>query len=49
MHGVVLLLHIIEMASVLVNSVAAKQILKKEEGVVVSILNRWGIIEHTNV
>jgi hypothetical protein len=49
MHWVVLLLHIVKMASVLVNAVATEHVLEKEEWVVVSILDRGSIIEDTNV
>lgn len=49
MHGVVLLVDIIEVLSVLVDSVGSEHVLQKEEREVVFMLGRWSIIEDTNV
>ena len=48
-HRVVLLVNIIEMLSILVNSVFAEHVLEEQETVVVIILDTWGIVEDTNV
>jgi len=48
-HGVVLLLDIVEVLGVLINSVGAKHVLKQEESKVVLILYARSIIEDTDV
>ena len=49
MHGVVLLLHVVEVTGVLINSVIAEHVLEKEEGVVVRVLDGRGIVEDGNI
>jgi len=49
MHWVVLLLHIVKVASVFVNAIASEQILKKEEGIVIGIFDGRSIVEDTNI
>jgi hypothetical protein len=48
-HGVVLLLDIIQVLSMLVNSVATEHVLEQLEGVEVLMLSRWGIVADGNV
>jgi len=48
-HGVVLLLDIVEVLSVLVDAVVTEHVLQKKETIVVSVLDAGGIVEHTNV
>ena len=48
-HGVVLLVDIVEVLSMLVDSVSAEHVLEEQEAVVVLILDAWGIVEDTNV
>jgi len=48
-HGVVLLLDIVEMLSVLVDSVGAEHVLEEEECVVVLVLDAGGVVEDTDV
>ena len=48
-HRVVLLVHIIEMSSILINSVRAEQVLEKQEGVVVLMFLTRSIVEDTNI
>lgn len=48
-HGVVLLVHIIQMFSMLINSIRSEHVLQEKEGVVVLVLDSWGIVEDTNV
>lgn len=48
-HRVVLLVHIVEMLSVLVNSVGAEHVLKEKEAIVVLVLDGRSIVEDTNV
>lgn len=49
MHGVVLLLAVIEMLSIFIDSIGSEKVLEKTEGVVVFISGRWSIIEDTDV
>jgi len=49
MHGVILLLHIVEVVSILVDSVLAEYVLQKEESIIVRVLNGRGVIEHSNI
>jgi hypothetical protein len=48
-HRVVLLVDIIQMLSILINSVGSEHVLKHEERVVVFISNTWSIIEDSDV
>jgi len=48
-HGVVLLLHVVEMTGVLVNAVVTEHVLEEEEGIVVGILDGGGVIEDSDV
>jgi hypothetical protein len=48
-HRVVLLVHIIQMFSMLIDSVRSEHVLQEKEGVVVLVLDSWGIVEDTNV
>jgi len=48
-HRVVLLVHIIQMFSMLINSIRSEHVLQEKEGVVVLVLDSWGIVEDTNV
>jgi len=48
-HGVVLLMDIIEMFSMLVNSVVSEHVLHEGEGIVVLVFDSWSIVEDTNV
>lgn len=47
--GMVLLLSVIEVLSMLVNSVRTEDVLEESEGVVVLIVHRGGVVEHSNV
>lgn len=47
--GMVLLLSVIEVLSVLVNSVRTEDVLEESEGVVVLIVHRGGVVEHSDV
>lgn len=47
--GVVLLLSVVEVLGVLVNSVRAEDVLEESEGVVVLVVHRGGIVEHSDV
>jgi len=49
MHGVVLLMDIIEMFGMLVNSVASEHVLHEGESEVVLVFDSWGVIEDTDV
>jgi hypothetical protein len=48
-HRVVLLVGIIQVFSMLIDSVGAEHVLEEQEGVEVLVLSRWGIIEDSNV
>lgn len=47
--GVVLLLDVVDVLGVLVDSVRAEDVLEESEGVVVLIVHRGGIVEHSDV
>jgi len=49
MHRVILLVAVIEVLSMLVNSVRAEHVLQEEETVVILVLDSWSIVEDTNV
>lgn len=48
-HGVVLLVAVIQMLGMLIDSVGTEHVLKEEERVVVLVLDTWSIVEDTNV
>lgn len=48
-HGVILLLDIIQVLGVLVNSVGTEDVLEEEEAVVVLVLDRGSVVEHANI
>lgn len=48
-HGVVLLEHVVQVTGVGLNSVVSEHVLEEEETVVVGVLDRWSIVEHSSV
>lgn len=48
-HGVILLVAIVQVLGVLVDSVRAEHVLQQQEGVEVLVSGGWGIVEHTDV
>ena len=49
MHRVILFLHVVEMSSVFVDSKFSKDILKKQEAIVVRVLYGRGVIEDADI
>jgi hypothetical protein len=48
-HGVVLLVAVVEMLSMLIDSVGSEHVLQEEETVVVLVLDTWSIVEDSDV
>jgi len=48
-HRVVLLVSVIQMFSVLIDSVASEHVLHQSEGEVIFMVGSWSVIEDTNV
>lgn len=48
-HRVVLFVHIVEVFSILIDSVGAEHVLEQIESIIVLVLERWSIVENTNI